>query len=99
MATDVRRGKTDFIKILRVQKSVRMEDGKGCRPSITTILITFLSSIAFTSALPHFECQCKNAAAMQAAVMPCVAQACGAALAPVVGQVANAICEKCVTKA
>ncbi|KAJ4385918.1 hypothetical protein N0V85_007983 [Neurospora sp. IMI 360204] len=101
----------------------------------TTILITLLSSIAFTSARPQtgppvascpvtaqmpecgvpcisaaaieigctkymdFECQCKNAAAMQAAVMPCVAQACGAALAPVVGQVANAICEQCVTKA
>ncbi|KAK3396887.1 hypothetical protein B0T20DRAFT_480493 [Sordaria brevicollis] len=46
-----------------------------------------------------FECQCQNAAAMQAAVMPCVATACGATLAPVVGQVANAICEQCVTKA
>ncbi|KAH7627204.1 hypothetical protein B0T09DRAFT_40811 [Sordaria sp. MPI-SDFR-AT-0083] len=99
------------------------------------ILITLLSSVAFTSALPQtgppasscpvtaqmpecgvpciqaaaieigctkymdFECQCKNAAAMQAAVMPCVAQACGATLAPVVGQIANAICEQCVTTA
>ncbi|KAL0471162.1 hypothetical protein QR685DRAFT_572159 [Neurospora intermedia] len=36
-----------------------------------------------------FGCQCQNTAAMQAAVMPCLAQACGAALA----------LARCVTKA
>ncbi|KAK3320397.1 hypothetical protein B0T19DRAFT_403053 [Cercophora scortea] len=43
-----------------------------------------------------FGCQCKSAAAMQAAVMPCVISACGPVNAPVVGSVANAICTECV---
>ncbi|KAK0634238.1 hypothetical protein B0T17DRAFT_611284 [Bombardia bombarda] len=46
-----------------------------------------------------FACQCKSAAAMQAAVMPCVVEACGTATAPVVGSVANAICTECVAPA
>ncbi|KAK3371117.1 hypothetical protein B0T24DRAFT_594962 [Lasiosphaeria ovina] len=59
-------------------------------PCITSAAI----GIGCTAAL-DFGCQCQHAAAMQAAVMPCVASACGT-LAPVVGSVANAICTACL---
>ncbi|KAK0642913.1 hypothetical protein B0T16DRAFT_305794, partial [Cercophora newfieldiana] len=42
-----------------------------------------------------FACHCSHGPAMQAAVMPCVATACGAS-APIVGSIANAICTECV---
>ncbi|EGZ70995.1 hypothetical protein NEUTE2DRAFT_168292 [Neurospora tetrasperma FGSC 2509] len=64
----------------------------------TTIHITLLSSIAFISARPQTSPP-PVASCPITAQMPCVAQNYGAALAPVVGQVVNAICEQCVTKA